>query len=222
MKKTAKPTVEAEPEKVEAKEEKPKQEVQDTPAKAEPEKVEAEKKEDNNASGISLNIVGKIDLEPKPRQEKKKDKKPEKPDQPQEKKQEKPQQQKPVEKKKEEQVKVVPAKEEEKPAEPRVIRLEAPKLTGPTVLGTLELPVEKKGGKPGESKKKKRKRIMGGKPEGSSENPTGPNVNAGGNGKKSDGKGGKGQKPQGGDNANKKNQKDNAKLSKKDKKGKRE
>ena len=97
MKKTAKPTVEAEPEKVEAKEEKPKQEVQDTPAKAEPEKVEAEKKEDN-ASGISLNIVGKIDLEPKPRQEKKKDKKPEKPAQPQERKQEKPQQQKPVEK----------------------------------------------------------------------------------------------------------------------------
>ena len=220
VKKTTKPAADVEPEKTEEKEETLK-EVVDTPAKAELEKAEPEKKNDNNL-GISLNIVGKIDLEPKPRQEKKKDKKPEKqPAQPQEKKQEKPQQQKPVEKKKEEPAKTTPHKEESKPAEPRVIRLEAPKLTGPTVLGTLELPVEKKGGKSGESKKKKRKRIMGGKPEGSSENPTGPNVNAGG--KKQDGnKQNKGQKPQGGDNANKKNQKDNAKLSKKDKKGKRE
>ena len=112
-----------------------------------------------------------------------------------------------------------PAKEEEKPAEPRVIKLEAPKLTGPTVLGTLELPVEKKGGKPEDSKKKKRKRIMGGKPEGSSENPTGPNVNAGGK-KQDGGKQGKGQKPA--DQGGKKGQKDNQKLSKKDKKGKRE
>ena len=218
-KKTAKPV--AEPEKVEAKEETPKQEAEPEPEKKEPEKVEPEKKEENT-SGISLNILGKIDLEPKPHQDKKKEKKPEKqPAQPQEKKQEeKPQQQKPVEKKQEEPAKVPPAKEEEKPVEPRVVKLEAPKLTGPTVLGTIELPVEKKGGKPGDSKKKKRKRIMGGKPEGSSENPTGPNVNAGGNGKKSDGKGGKGQKP--GDNANKKNQKDNGKLSKKDKKGRRE
>ena len=218
-KKTAKPV--AEPEKVEVKEETPKQEAEPEPEKKEPEKVEPEKKEENT-SGISLNILGKIDLEPKPHQDKKKEKKPEKqPAQPQEKKQEeKPQQQKPVEKKQEEPAKVPPVKEEEKPVEPRVVKLEAPKLTGPTVLGTIELPVEKKGGKPGDSKKKKRKRIMGGKPEGSSENPTGPNVNAGGNGKKSDGKGGKGQKP--GDNANKKNQKDNGKLSKKDKKGRRE
>jgi translation initiation factor IF-2 len=220
-KKTAKPAT-VEPEKVEVKEETPKQEVGPEPEKKEPEKVEPEKKEENT-SGISLNIVGKIDLEPKPHHDKKKEKKPEQPAQPQEKKQEvKPQQQKPVEKKQEEPAKVTPVKEEEKPVEPRVVKLEAPKLTGPTVLGTMELPVEKKVGKPGDSKKKKRKRIMGGKPEGSSENPTGPNVNAGGNGKKSDGKGGKGLKPQGGDNANKKNQKDNVKLSKKDKKGRRE
>ncbi len=229
-KKTAKP-VDEEQEQVEVKEETPKQEVEPEkkepeekePEKEEPKKVEPEKKEEST-SGISLNILGKIDLEPKPRQEKKQEKKPEKkpekqPAQPQEKKQEKPQQQqKPVEKKKEEPVKAAHAKEE-KPIEPRVIKLEAPKLTGPTVLGTLELPVEKKGGKPGESKKKKRKRIMGGKPEGSSENPTGPNVNAGG--KKQEGnKQGKGQKPA--DQGGKKGQKDNPKLSKKDKKSKRE
>ena len=193
-----------------------------TPEKVEPEEKKAEK-EEVMASGSPLKILGKIDLDPKPREkhEKKKEKE-KKPEQqsakPQDKKQEKTQQQKPVEKKPEVPNKVTPAKEE-KPVEPRVIRLEAPKLTGPTVLGTLELPVEKKGGKPGESKKKKRKRISGAKPEGSSENPTGPNVNAGG--KKQDaGKQGKGPKPA--DQGGKKGQKDNPKLSKKDKKGKRE
>jgi translation initiation factor IF-2 len=203
-KKTAKTTNTVEPEKVETKEEAPKQEV---------EKAEPEKKEENT-SGISLNIVGKIDLEPKPREkkEKKQEKKAEKPEQPQEKKQEKPQPKQEVKQPEE------PAKVEEKPVEPKVIRLEAPKLTGPTVLGTLELPVEKKGGKPGESKKKKRKRIMG-KPEGSSENPTGPAVNAGGK-KQDSGKSGKGPKPA--DQGGKKGLKDSQKPSKKDKKGKRE
>ena len=208
------PEKEEKPEKIEAQEETAKKEVEKAP---EPENTE---KKDDNTTGISLNILGKIDLEPKPRekQEKTKEKKPEKqPAQPQEKKQVKPQPKQ--EKKQEEPVKVTPVKEEEKPAEPRVIRLEAPKLTGPTVLGTLELPVEKKGGKPGESKKKKRKRISGAKPEGSSENPTGPNVNAGG--KKQDGnKPGKGQKPA--DQGGKKGPKDSPKPSKKDKKGKRE
>ncbi len=209
-KKTAKTTTVAEVEKIETKEETPKQE-----AEQKTEKAELEQKDDN-AAGNSLKILGKIDLEPKKseKQEKKKEKKADKPAQPQEKKQEKPQQQKPVENKKEEPVK----KEEEKPVEPRVVKLEAPKLTGPTVLGTMELPVEKKGGKPGESKKKKRKRIMGGKPEGSSENPTGPNVNAGGK-KQEGGKQGKGPKPA---DQSKKGPKDSPKLSKKDKKGKRE
>ena len=209
-KKTAKTTTVAEPEKVEAKEETPKQEAEQKTEKAAPEQ------KDDNATGSSLKILGKIDLEPKKseKQEKKKEKKADKPAQPQEKKQEKPQQQKPAENKKEEPVK----KEEEKPVEPRVVKLEAPKLTGPTVLGTMELPVEKKGGKPGESKKKKRKRIMGGKPEGSSENPTGPNVNAGGK-KQEGGKQGKGPKPV---DQSKKGPKDSPKLSKKDKKGKRE
>ena len=220
-KKAPKPAAEPEkmPEKVEVKEETPKAAEPETKV---PEKVEPEKKEEP-ASPISLNIVGKIDLEEKPRQEKKQEKKAEKPVKPKEKekKQEKPQHEKPVDKKRQEPVKKTPAKVEEKPAEPRVIKLEAPKLTGPTVLGTLELPVEKKGGRPEDSKKKKRKRISGAKPEGSSENPTGPNVNAGGK-KQDGGKQGKGQKQQGGDNANKKNQKDNGKLSKKDKKSKRE
>ena len=223
-KKTAKPA--AEPEKVVAKEEAPKETPKEVePETKAPEKVEPEKKpetKEETTSGISLNIVGKIDLEPKPRQEKKQEKKAEKqPVQPQEKKKEKPQQPKPVEKEKKQgnPVKEAPAKEEEKPAEPRVIKLEAPKLTGPTVLGTLELPVEKKGGRPEDSKKKKRKRIIGGKPEGSSENPTGPNVNAGGK-KQDGGKPGKGQKPA--DQGGKKGLKDSPKPSKKDKKGKRE
>jgi len=211
-KKTAKATTAVEPDKVETKEDSPKQEVEKTPESMEPEK------KDDSVSGSSLKILGKIDLEPKPKPEKKKEKKAEKPVQPQEKNEEKPQP-KPEEKKQEAPVKVEPVKEEEKPAEPKVIRLEAPKLTGPTVLGTLELPVEKKGGKPGDSKKKKRKRISGAKPEGSSENPTGPNVNAGGK-KQDGGKPGKGQKP--GDQAGKKGLKDNAKPGKKDKKGKRE
>ena len=216
-KKTTKKTTVVEPEKVEKPEETetketPKQEVEKEPEKAEPERKE------ENVSGSSLKILGKIDLEPKKSEkQEKKEKKAEKPVQPQEKKQEKPQP-KPVEQKQETPVKVEPAKEEEKPVEPRVVKLEAPKLTGPTVLGTMELPVEKKGGKPGESKKKKRKRIMGGKPEGSSENPTGPNVNAGGK-KQEAGKPGKGQKPA---DQGKKGPKDSPKLSKKDKKGKRE
>ena len=212
IKKTTKPASTVEPEKV-VKEETPKQEAEKAPEK--------EAKEETSPS-ISLNILGKIDLEPKKteKQEKKKEKKVEKPEKsekpemPQEKKQEKQEKQEP--KVQEKPAVVEPVQEEEKPAEPRVIKLEAPKLTGPTVLGTLELPVEKKTGKPDESKKKKRKRIMGGKPEGSSENPTGPNVNAG--------KQGKGQKPneQMGKKGPKEGPKDNLKPGKKDKRVKRE
>jgi translation initiation factor IF-2 len=213
-KKTAKTATVVEPEKTEKPE---KAEVKETP-KQETEKAEPEKK-DESASGSSLKILGKIDLEPKKsvKQEKKKEKKAEKPAQPEENKQENPQP-KVEEKPQEEPAKVEPAKEEEKVVEPRVVKLEAPKLTGPTVLGTMELPVEKKGGKSGESKKKKRKRIVGGKPEGSSENPTGPAVNAGGK-KQDGGKPGKGPKPA---DQGKKGPKDSPKLGKKDKKGKRE
>ena len=224
VKKVAKPVEEEK--KVE---EKPEEPVKEEAAPAQPEKTEpkqeAEKPQEEEKPGISLKILGQIDLEPKPRQDKKKAKKEQpkqkeqKPQKPQEK---KPQEQKPAPKKEEPKPRPVAKPEPEKPAEPRIIKLEAPKLQGPKVLGMVELPDEKKQGKSGESKKKKkRKRIMGGKPEGSSENPTGANVNAGGNGKKQDnGKSGKGQKPA--DNAGKKGQKDSPKPSKKDKKNKRE
>ena len=222
--KKTKPAPDVEPE-TEVKEEAPKQEV--APEKAAPEK------KDENTSSISLNIVGKIDLEPKPRKDKKKDKqksdkKPER--QPEQKQDKKPQQQQqPKQEKKKEQPqpqKPAPAKKEEPKTalEARVIKLEAPKLQGPTVLGMVELPDEKRRTK-ATPEKRKRKRIKG-KPEGSSENPTGPNVNPGGKKQGGDNKQqqGKGQKPQGGDNANKKNQKDNAnKKNLKDKKqGRRE
>ena len=224
VKKTAKPS-NVEPE--EPKEEKPSETKEETAEKVfAPVQEKAEQEAKPADTGSQLKILGKIDLEPKPRQEKKKEK--EKKEQKaeakqgnQEKQPNAPKQPKPEKKQQQPPQKKEPEKKEEKVNEPRVIKLEAPKLTGPTVLGTLDLPVEKKGGK-SDSKKRKRKRIMGGKPEGSSENPTGPNVNQGG--KKQDGnkQQGKGQKQQGGDNANKKNQKDNAKLSKKDKKSKRE
>jgi len=204
---------------VEPKEETPEKKEEATPAKPEPEKTEPE--QETATTGGSLKILGKIDLEPKKRSEKKKGKK-EEPAKSAEQPKEQPAKPKEPEKKAEPEVTEPVAEqkeEEEKVAEPRRIKLEAPKLTGPTVLGTLELPVEKKGGKPGESKKKKRKRIVGGKPEGSSENPTGPNVNAGGK-KQEGGKSGKGQKPA--DQGGKKGPKDSPKPGKKDKKGKRE
>ena len=214
-KKTTKKSATVEPEKaekpepVETKEETPKQEAEKPSEKAEPEK------KDDSATGSSLKILGKIDLEPKKseKKEKKQEKKTEKVEQPVEKKQEKPQPKQ--EEKVVTPVEETPAKEEEKVVEPRVVKLEAPKLTGPTVLGTMELPVEKKGSAHGDSKKKKRKRIQGGKPEGSSENPTGPSVNVGGK-KQDGGKPGKGPKPA--DQGGKKGLKDN----KRDKKSKHE
>ena len=204
-KKTTTKPVEPEPEKVEA------------PVEIKAETKEEPSKSEETSPAISLNILGKIDLEPKKTEKKdkkkEKEKKAEVPAQPQEKKQEK-KQEKQQEKPQPKPVVVEPVKEEEKPVEPKVIRIEAPKLTGPTVLGTLELPVEKKVGKPDDSKKKKRKRILGGKPEGSSsDTPTGQNANAN--------KQGKGQKPN--EQGNKKGPKDNnQKLSKKDKRNKRE
>ena len=188
-----------------------------------------------------LKIIGKIDLDslkPKSHSEKKQKEK-QKKEQKDGKKSQQPQQQqpkakpqeakpqetkpqpkqaKPVEKK----VEKPAEKKPDKPAEPKFIKMEVQKLEGPKILDKIELPDEKRRTK-ASPEKKKRKRIKG-KPEGSSENPTGPNVNPGP--KKGDNKQqGKGQKPQGGgDNANsnsnnnKKNQKDNAKPSKKDNK----
>ena len=211
--------------------------VKETPAETTVEAPETkanapvEKAQDVSASEKEespLKILGKIDLDslnPKSHPEKKaKDKskkdqkegkKPQQPQQtqhqePKAKPQETPQQPKPAEKKAEK----PEEKKVEKPAEPKFIKMEVQKLEGPKILDKIELPDEKRRTK-ATPEKKKRKRIKG-KPEGSSENPTGPNVNPGP--KKGDNnKPGKGPKPQGGD-ANKKNQKDNAKPSKKDKK----
>ena len=246
VKKTVKATPEKEIQKEEEKEKKeekkeeaPKKEVTEVPQPekveiaptAEKEREEKEEKEEKSAGGISLKILGQIDLEPKPRDKKKKKDKENKDrpaaqtQQPKPKEQPKPKQEpKPVQKPKEE-PKAGPAVKEEPRVEPRHIKLEAPKLQGPTVLGMVDLPDEKRRTKasPGESRKKKRKRIMGGKPEGSSENPTGVGMNAGGK-KQDGGKQNKGGKTQGGAEANnsKKNPKDAPKPSKKDKKGKRE
>ena len=179
-----------------------------------------------------LKILGKIDLDslnPKSHSEKKQKEKQKKeqkdgkkpqqplPQQPKDKPQAtkpQPKQAKPAEKKPDKPIEKKP----EKPAEPKFIKMEVQKLEGPKILDKIELPDEKRRTK-ATPEKKKRKRIKG-KPEGSSENPTGPNVNPGP--KKGDNKQqGKGQKPQGGgDNANnnKKSQKDNAKPGKKDNK----
>ena len=50
-------------------------------------------------------------------------------------------------------------KEASKPAEPEVVRAKAEKLSGPTVVGKIELPVEKKGGASGDDGKRKRVRV---------------------------------------------------------------
>ena len=185
---------------------------------------------ENNDS--PLKVVGKIDLDSlnvKTRPEKKKEekKKEEKKPQgktekhqgkPQEKQQPKPQAKKP-------EVKPQPVKKEEKKsepaksAEPRFIKTEVQKLEGPKILDKIELPEERKRSKAtpdASDRKKKRKRITG-KPEGSSENPTEykPQGNQGG-------KNGKGQKPQGGQGnqggqgGDAKRAKDGGKPSKKD------
>ena len=120
-------------------------------------------------------------------------------------------------------------KKEEKPAqpakpaetkEPRFIKTEVQKLEGPKILDKIELPDERRRSKAtpdaSNDKKKKRKRIAG-KPEGSSENPTDykPQGNQGG-------KNGKGPKPQGGQGnqggqgGDAKRAKDGGKPSKKD------
>ena len=50
-------------------------------------------------------------------------------------------------------------KEEVKPAEEEVVRAKAEKLSGPTVVGKIELPVEKKKGSSGDDGKRKRVRV---------------------------------------------------------------
>ena len=149
--------------------------------------------------------------QPQQKQQQQPKQKPQSQQKPQNQPQQKPQQPKPQ------------PKPEQKPAqesksEPKVIKIEVKKLEGPKILDKIELPVEpkrSKGGEQGDGKKKKRKRIAG-KLEGSSERPIDP--------KQQGGKPAKGPKPQGtgdGTNAPKKGMgpKDSPKPSKKDKKG---
>ena len=186
-----------------------------------------------------LKVLGKIDLDslntkthPDKKQKeqgKKKEDKQQKQQQPQQKQQQQPKQKPQSQQKPQNQPQQKPQqpkpqpKPEQKPAqeskaEPKVIKIEVKKLEGPKILDKIELPVEpkrSKGGEQGDGKKKKRKRIAG-KLEGSSERPIDP--------KQQGGKPAKGPKPQGtgdGTNAPKKGMgpKDSPKPSKKDKKG---
>ena len=205
----------------------PKVEEKTEPEKVEPEKTEAATPEKESES--PLKVLGKIDLDslnPKKQPEKKKEKskkeqkqaaKPEQPKpQPQPKK-EQPKKEQPKKEQPKIEAKPEPAapieKKEQLPNEPRFIKTEVQKLEGPKILDKIELPDEKHRTKATPERKKKRKRITG-KPEGSSENPVDPTAKQQGQGKGQ--KQEKGQK-QGGGNDNKKGQKDNAKPSKKDK-----
>ena len=186
--------------------------------------AETESQEDNNAGGVSVKVVGKIDLDslnqkshPEKKTKEKAKKEPKETKQKEAKQTAEPQEPQPAEPQPAEEIQE-PVQPEEpevtKPAEPKFIKTEVQKLEGPKILDKIELPDEKRRTKAApELHKKKRKRIQG-KPEGSSENPTGPSVDMGG-AKKSDGKPGKGPKPQ--DGNGKKNPKDGTKpLSKKD------
>lgn len=176
---TEEPTAEKQEEKKEEKKEEP---VKEEPVKSKAPAVEPVEK---GEQGDGPQVVGKINLDSlnlKTRPSKKA--KPE----PTPKKEEKPKQEKP---------KAVPAKEEAKPAakveekkeekkpeppkEPETIKAEAQKLSGPTVVGKIELPVEtprkkkpvasSSDDKSAAGKKRKRKRI---KPEGQQDNRKGP------------------------------------------------
>lgn len=197
-------------------------------------KAEIKENQPETDADSPFKVVGKIDLdslntkthpEKKPKDKsKKKDADGSKQHQPQPKQQQQPQQpkqkQQPQPQKPQPKQEPKPVQQEPK-AEPKVIKIEVKKLEGPKILDKIELPVEpkrSKGGESGGGKKKKRKRIAG-KPEGSSERPIDPKQQ-GGN------KPAKGPKPQGGNdggNAPKKGQKDYSKdgpkPSKKDRKG---
>lgn len=206
--------------------EKPEQEkveVKAAPAEQKQEEVVPQAKEpvaepEPNKSDSPFKVVGKIDLDSlniKTRPEKKKEEKKPEEKKPQVK-TDKPQPQpqtttQPEIQEKKPEVKPQPVKkEEQKPAEPRFIKTEVQKLEGPKILDKIELPEERKRSKvtPDNAKdrKKKRKRIAG-KPEGSSENPTEykPQANQGN-------KNVKGPKPQGqgGQNADARRAKDAA------------
>jgi len=214
--------------------EEPKVEETPEPEQSEPKPQEPAATKPEQEEGKSLKVLGKIDLDslnPKTHPEKKKEqpKKEQKPaskkeqPKPQPKQQQPKQQPKPQQQQPKPQEKPAPEtpieKKEQLPNEPRFIKTEVQKLEGPKILDKIELPDEKHRTKATPERKKKRKRISG-KPEGSSENPVDPTAKQQGQGKGQ--KQEKGQKG-GGGNDNKKGPKDNPKSSKKDKgKNKRE
>ena len=216
----------------EKKEEEKVQEVKPDPEAVEkkeetkPEVVETAQ-ETQSGEDSPFKVVGKIDLEslntkthPDKKSKEAQGKKKEETAAKQQQKTPKPQQQdqKPQvqpQQPKEEQKSVQP---ETKP-EPKVIKIEVEKLEGPKILDKIELPVEKKHTKStaeaNDAKKKKRKRIMG-KPEGSSEHPVDPKQQG------AAGKTNKGPKPQNGNgvgNDPSKKPLNGPKPNKKDKKG---
>ena len=160
-KEEAKPEEETKPEVVASPKTPVKEEVVE-PVKSK-EEVKSDSKEDN--PGKKLQVVGKIDLDSlnlKTRPDKASKKK-------EEPKVEKPKVEKPKAEEKIEKPKIV-EKAEEKPvvsATPEIetIRVERKKLTGPNIVGKIELPVEKpkskskEGGKGGAHEKRKRKRV---------------------------------------------------------------
>jgi translation initiation factor IF-2 len=199
---------------------------------AEPTTPETKPQEEDKAteSGPGLKVLGKIDLDslnPKKQSEKKgkeQSKKEQKSAQKsgqeksqqaksqQPKQQPKPEQQSKPEQKAQPQTDTPIEKKEQLPNEPRFIKTEVQKLEGPKILDKIELPDEKNRTKATPERKRKRKRISG-KPEGSSENPVDPKAK-----QQSQGKGQKQEKgkQQGGSNEGKKGLKDNVKPSKKD------
>ena len=141
----------AEPEPAEA----PAAPADEAPAAEAPAVDEAKASKEEAPATEGPKVVGKVDLEAlKP---KKTDKKtaPKKDEAPAEKKEEAPAAPK-AEEKAEEQAKAPAAK-----AEPELVRAKVEKLSGPTVVGKIELPVEKKrtSSKPGEDGKRKRVRV---------------------------------------------------------------
>ena len=235
-------TPEPKPEAPKAEEKKPEvKPVADTQA-AEPQpeaKKPAEAKEEGKNE---LKVVGKINLEPKPHGEKKpthkgdnadkgKAPKPQQPQQPkpQPGKPQQPQQPKAAPKPETKPETKPEPKPESKPTEPKgrvepkIIKIEAKKLDGPTVVGKIDLPVEpkSKGGTSANGQKKKRKRIAG-KPEGSSNSDfTQKPQGQGGQGGNKPNKGPRpqGQGNQGNQGGNKPNPKDAPKPQKKDRRG---
>lgn len=117
-------------------------------------KVEEKPVEEEKETEGPVKVIGKIDLSAintKTRPDKKPKEKPKKEEKPKVKvKKEEPKPKKPKEE---------PKKEEKpaKPVEPETIRVESKKLTGPNVVGKIELPVEKP--RTSNSEKRKRKRV---------------------------------------------------------------